>query len=67
MESILAGWQVTILCGIACWIYASSFLHLTQKLRSLTQPWVLARVRSDVPIILAIQVIKLVFSWWAFL
>ncbi|KAL8147187.1 lipid phosphate phosphatase delta [Apium graveolens] len=55
MESILAGWQVTILCGIACWIYVSNFLDLTVKLRSLTLPWISAKVGSEIPIILHIQ------------
>lgn len=54
MESI-PGWQFTFLCGIISWMALSSFFNLTQKLRSLIQPWVINRVRSEVPIILQIQ------------
>ncbi|KAL0405043.1 UNVERIFIED_CONTAM: Lipid phosphate phosphatase delta [Sesamum radiatum] len=43
------------LCGIAFWILISSKFHLTQKLRSLTQPWVSHSVISGTPIILKIQ------------
>ncbi|XP_052173193.1 lipid phosphate phosphatase delta [Diospyros lotus] len=49
------GWQLTFLCGIFSWIVVSSILDVTQKLRSLTQPWVSRHVASDTPIILQIQ------------
>ncbi|KAL6509104.1 hypothetical protein OROGR_023211 [Orobanche gracilis] len=54
MESI-KGWQLISLCGIALWIVISSIFNVTQKLRSLTQPWVTNRVISDTPIIIKIQ------------
>ncbi|KAK6126838.1 hypothetical protein DH2020_039399 [Rehmannia glutinosa] len=54
MESI-TGWQVISLCGIALWIVISSIFNVTQKLRSLTQPWVCKRVITDTPIIMKIQ------------
>ncbi|KAL2225844.1 lipid phosphate phosphatase delta [Sesamum indicum] len=45
----------SFLCGIAFWILISSKFNLTQKLRSLTQPWVSHSVISGTPIILKIQ------------
>ncbi|KAA8518319.1 hypothetical protein F0562_015798 [Nyssa sinensis] len=54
MESI-PGWQVLSLCGILSWIVISSMFNVTQKLRSLTQPWVSRHVISDTLIILQIQ------------
>ncbi|KAL2464811.1 Lipid phosphate phosphatase delta [Forsythia ovata] len=54
MESI-PGWQVIFLGGIATWIVFSSILNVTQKLRSLTQPWVSHYVMSDTSIVLKIQ------------
>ncbi|KAL6986958.1 hypothetical protein U1Q18_012718 [Sarracenia purpurea var. burkii] len=54
MESI-PGWQLAILFGIASWTFISSILNVTQKLRSLTKPWVSRRVFSGTPIILQIQ------------
>ncbi|CAK9151892.1 unnamed protein product [Ilex paraguariensis] len=54
MESI-PGWQVISLCGIVSWIVISSMFNVTQKLRSLTQPWVSQKVVSGTPTILQIQ------------
>ncbi|KAL8456261.1 hypothetical protein ACS0TY_034468 [Phlomoides rotata] len=54
MESTTV-WQVISLCGIAFWVVISSIFDVTQKLRSLTQPWVSRLVISGTPIILEIQ------------
>ncbi|KAH7853861.1 hypothetical protein Vadar_007438 [Vaccinium darrowii] len=51
----IPGWQVGFLCGIGLWIVISSILNLTQKLRSLIQPWVSRQVISGTPTILRIQ------------
>ncbi|KAJ6968228.1 lipid phosphate phosphatase delta-like [Populus alba x Populus x berolinensis] len=55
MESI-ALWQGLTLCGIVSWIFISSCLNVTQKLRTLVQPWVSHHVITGTPIILQIQV-----------
>lgn len=55
MESI-ALLQGATLCGILLWIFLSSYLNLTQKIRSLTQPWVAHHVIAGTPLILQIQV-----------
>jgi len=55
MESI-ALWQGLTLCGIVSWIFISSCLNVTQKLRNLVQPWVSHHVITGTPIILQIQV-----------
>lgn len=55
MESILAAWQWSTLCGIISWILLSSYLNVTQKFRSLLQPWVARLVISGEPFILQIQ------------
>lgn len=54
MESI-ALWQGLTLCGIVSWIFISSCLNVTQKLRTLVQPWVSHHVITGTPIILQIQ------------
>ncbi|KAI9380290.1 hypothetical protein POPTR_016G062100v4 [Populus trichocarpa] len=54
MESI-ALWQGLTLCGIVSWIFISSCLNVTQKLRNLVQPWVSHHVITGTPIILQIQ------------
>ncbi|KAJ6425733.1 hypothetical protein OIU84_026333 [Salix udensis] len=54
MESI-ALWQGLTLCGIVSWIFISSCLNVTQKLRTLIQPWVSHHVISETPISLQIQ------------
>lgn len=54
MESISA-WQLTTLCGIGFWIVVSSWLNVTEKLRSLIQPWVSRHVLTGTPLILQIQ------------
>lgn len=56
MESVLAAWQVATLGGIVSWIMISSCLNVTQKLRSLLQPWVTHYVIIGTPFILQIQV-----------
>ncbi|CAN6476375.1 unnamed protein product [Victoria cruziana] len=48
-------WQILVLPVIVCWLFISTSLSLTPKLRSLTQPWVTRRVHRDVPFILLIQ------------
>ncbi|KAF7147396.1 hypothetical protein RHSIM_Rhsim03G0002900 [Rhododendron simsii] len=45
----------SFLFGIGLWIVISSILNLTEKLRSLTQPWVSSLVVSGTPTILLIQ------------
>ncbi|KAL9373840.1 hypothetical protein Peur_033460 [Populus x canadensis] len=54
MESI-ALWQGLTVCGIVSWIFISSCLNVTQKLRNLVQPWVSHHVITGTPIILQIQ------------
>ncbi|CAA6659060.1 unnamed protein product [Spirodela intermedia] len=49
------GWQGLSLCAIMGWILLSSALGLTQKIRSLVQPWVSRRVASETPLVLFIQ------------
>lgn len=44
-----------VLCGIVSWIMVSSYLNVTQKFRSLLQPWVIHHVNTGTPIILQIQ------------
>ncbi|GFY93594.1 phosphatidic acid phosphatase (PAP2) family protein [Actinidia rufa] len=51
----IPGWQVAFLGGIGSVIVISSMLNVTQKFRSLTQPWVTRHVVSSTPIILQIQ------------
>lgn len=55
MESI-NGWQTVFLGGIASWVVFSSLLNVTQKIRSITKPWVFRQVISGTPTILKIQV-----------
>lgn len=43
------------MCGIGTWIVVSSIFNVTQKIRSLTQPWVSSYVVSSTPITLKIQ------------
>ncbi|XP_019165997.1 PREDICTED: lipid phosphate phosphatase delta-like [Ipomoea nil] len=56
MESV-AGWQWQglFLGGLASWVVISSIFNVTQKIRSLTQPWVSRQVVSGTPISLQIQ------------
>nr|GMD90536.1 lipid phosphate phosphatase delta [Ipomoea batatas] len=54
MESV-AGWQGLFLGGLASWVVVSSIFNVTQKIRSLTQPWVSRQVVSGTPISLQIQ------------
>nr|GMD84445.1 lipid phosphate phosphatase delta [Ipomoea batatas] len=54
MESV-AGWQGLFLGGLASWVVISSIFNVTQKIRSLTQPWVSRQVVSGTPISLQIQ------------
>ncbi|KAG5615793.1 hypothetical protein H5410_015617 [Solanum commersonii] len=54
MESI-PRWEVLSLCGIGTWVILSSMFNVTQKIRSLTQPWVSSYVVSTTPITLMIQ------------
>ncbi|XP_010524833.1 PREDICTED: lipid phosphate phosphatase delta [Tarenaya hassleriana] len=48
-------WQGLFLCGIVSWIWVSSYLRLTQKFRSLLQPWVTRQVVDGAPFIIKIQ------------
>ncbi|XP_055801103.1 lipid phosphate phosphatase delta isoform X1 [Solanum dulcamara] len=48
-------WEVLLLCGIGTWVVVSSMFNVTQKIRSLTQPWVSSYVVSSTPITLKIQ------------
>ncbi|KAM6571499.1 lipid phosphate phosphatase delta isoform X1 [Cannabis sativa] len=54
MESI-AVWQTGTLCGLISWIAIASYLNVTQKLRSLIQPWVTHHVLTGTPFIIQIQ------------
>ncbi|KAL3341521.1 hypothetical protein AABB24_025859 [Solanum stoloniferum] len=54
MESI-PRWEVLSLFGIGTWVILSSMFNVTQKIRSLTQPWVSSYVLSTTPITLKIQ------------
>ncbi|XP_057984018.1 lipid phosphate phosphatase delta [Malania oleifera] len=54
MESVPL-WQAVSLTGILTWVVISSSFNVTQKLRSLIQPWVARRVVSGTPLILQIQ------------
>lgn len=49
-------WQGAILGGILFWLFSSSYLNLTLKLRSFLQPFVIHYVQSGTPILLQIQV-----------
>ncbi|XP_042512947.1 lipid phosphate phosphatase delta-like [Macadamia integrifolia] len=54
MESI-ALWLGLSLSTLLSWIVVASYFNITQKLRSLIQPWVTRRVIADTPLILQIQ------------
>ncbi|XP_038883314.1 lipid phosphate phosphatase delta [Benincasa hispida] len=54
MENV-AVWQTVALCGFLSWIGLASYINITQKLRSLLQPWVARHVVKGVPLILRIQ------------
>lgn len=65
MDTILAAWQWSTLCGIISWIWLSSYLNITHKLRSCLQPSITRLVISGTPFILQIQVIpKFLFSYY---
>ncbi|KAI3738558.1 hypothetical protein L2E82_28594 [Cichorium intybus] len=55
MESLIPTWQVSFLCGVLTWLVLSSKFDVTQKIRSLIQPWVSRRVNSGTLTILQIQ------------
>ncbi|XP_071721023.1 lipid phosphate phosphatase delta-like [Rutidosis leptorrhynchoides] len=57
MESIMSipTWQLSFLFGVCIWIFVSSMFNVTQKIRSLIQPWVYHSVISGTPTILQIQ------------
>ncbi|KAK1265967.1 hypothetical protein QJS04_geneDACA014607 [Acorus gramineus] len=48
-------WQALSLTCILTWVFVASSLNLTQRIRSMVQPWVARRVAADVPLILRIQ------------
>lgn len=54
MESI-PFWQAVSLCAIVIWVVASSLLNVTEKIRSLVQPWVTHHVVSGTRLVLQIQ------------
>ncbi|KAJ8899986.1 hypothetical protein K2173_024097 [Erythroxylum novogranatense] len=54
MENV-ALWQGLTICGIGLWIVVASCLNVTQKLRSLFQPWVAQYVVSSTRLIIKIQ------------
>ncbi|OIW11426.1 hypothetical protein TanjilG_26792 [Lupinus angustifolius] len=55
VEGVCVVWQGAILGGILFWILSSSYLNLTQKLRSFLQPWVIHHVQTKTHIVLLIQ------------
>lgn len=61
MES-LALWQGVTLTGILSWILISSYLKVTDKVRSLFQPWVTHHVIIGTPLIIKIQVFNYISS-----
>ncbi|KAJ4978814.1 hypothetical protein NE237_009594 [Protea cynaroides] len=48
-------WLMLSLSALLSWIVVAKYFNVTQKLRSLTQPWVTRRVIADTPLILQIQ------------
>ncbi|PNY03943.1 dihydrosphingosine 1-phosphate phosphatase-like protein [Trifolium pratense] len=50
-----AVWQGAVLGGILLWLFSSSYLNLTLKLRSFLQPFVIHYVQTGTPILLKIQ------------
>ncbi|KAK9128384.1 hypothetical protein Syun_017181 [Stephania yunnanensis] len=61
MEGI-PNWQLWSLFGILVWIWVSSFFSVTQKIRSITQPWVTQKVITGTHSILQIQACNLRFK-----
>ncbi|KAK7244695.1 hypothetical protein RIF29_39520 [Crotalaria pallida] len=61
MEGSGAVCQGAILGGILFWVFSSSYLNLTGKLRSFLQPWVTHHVEIGTPIVLQIQSYRLGF------
>ncbi|CAL0326671.1 unnamed protein product [Lupinus luteus] len=55
LEGLCVVWQGAILGGILFWIFSSSHLNLTQKLRSFLQPWVTHHVQTTTHMVLLIQ------------
>lgn len=55
MESV-AAWQAVALSGFLSWIGLASYINITQKLRSLLQPWAARHVVNGAPLVLRIQV-----------
>ncbi|KAL5980697.1 hypothetical protein ACLOJK_028606 [Asimina triloba] len=56
MEKSIPLWQIFSLSSILSWLFVSSYLGLTQKLRSVLQPPITRQVLKDTPFILRIQV-----------
>ncbi|XP_022156045.1 lipid phosphate phosphatase delta [Momordica charantia] len=54
MESV-AAWQAVALSGFLSWIGLASYINITQKLRSLLQPWAARHVVNGAPLVLRIQ------------
>ncbi|KAG0464297.1 hypothetical protein HPP92_020366 [Vanilla planifolia] len=48
-------WQPLALSGILGFVLASTFLCLTRRIRSIAQPWVTSRVKSETKLVLQIQ------------
>lgn len=55
ISSLVSTWQIGSLSCILIWLWASSKLNLTQKLRSFARPWVARRVLSDTHLTLLLQ------------
>lgn len=49
-------WQLKVVAGIYIWLVFAHVTSFTKHLRALVQPFVLRRVESGVPVLLAIQV-----------
>lgn len=51
-----ASWQLKVVGAIFIWLILAQLTAFTKHLRALVQPFVLRHVKSEVPVILAIQV-----------
>lgn len=55
-------WQLKVVAGIYIWLVFAHVTSFTKHLRALVQPFVLRRVESGVPVLLAIQVLCVHYS-----
>ena len=58
-RNLPASWQLLVLAAIFVWLILAQLTALTKHVRSLVQPFVLRHVESEVPVLLAIQVVYL--------